>query len=88
MQHLDIHWDSVAHILNMTLVYLGSLPLYRLFGIRVLRHTDGLLLSWKGWIRKQFTGLQTLFQESLEVLFPKLDRVPDGAQGCLHAVSE
>lgn len=73
--------DSAAHIL----VYLGSQPLDRLFGIRVLWHTDGLLLSWKSWIKKLFAGLQTLFQESLEVLLLKLDRVLDGAQSCLHA---
>lgn len=72
--------------------YLGSLPLNRLLWIRIFRHTDGPLLSWKGWVSKHLSGLQTLFQERLEVLISKLDRVLNRAQRCLlvssHAVSE
>lgn len=87
-------WNNwlFSHMHNRSVVYLWSLPLDLLFWIRIFRHTNGLLISWKVWISKQLSGLQTLFQESLEVLISKLDRVLDGAQRCLlvsrHAVSD
>lgn len=84
---------GTLHTCTTVWTHLGSLPLNRLFGIRVsFGETDGLLLARKGWIRKQHPALQTLLQESLEVLIPELDRVLDGAQGChslgRHAVSD
>lgn len=79
---------------NMSVVklsHLGSLPLNSLFRVRVFRCSDGLLLRWKGWIREQHAGLQTLCLESFKVLVLELDRVLTGAQRSLlvgrHRVS-
>lgn len=79
---------------NMSVVklsHLGSLPLNSLFRVRVFRCSDGLLLRWKGWIREQHAGLQTLCLESFKVLVLELDRVLSGAQRSLvvgrHRVS-
>lgn len=89
-----------SHVLTTTITringrapgYLGSLPINRLVWVRILRHTDGLVLSWKGWVSKQLSGPQTLLKERLEVLISELGWVLNRARRCLlvsrHVVSE